>query len=468
MDMATITGFQPDCSSSLIGGERLAMETQTGMRSRKKTHAPKGRSQNFSPADFWLLPFGACVFFLLLIPVWVSIAKRSPPIRELLQSGWTPVIVAMSISSSCLNNGTCIDDINTFSCRCRPGFYGDFCEYELNECDSQPCRNGGTCTDGLGAYRCACPVGYSGLNCQNYVDLFLLLFLGEDEQLVVKRRGFWKLNCTVLEEAAFRSSYIAHYGVWVLLKPWFGSVVEWWEQVKRNTRILAILYCTDKARAGREKFEGLQRSLQAMVATENRGGTVDREGMEALKEQLALYFKEKARDFLFRCRKESFELGEVCGAYVFKQVKEARKRGYITGLRGKDGDVVTDQEGMVKMASDFFGEAFGEQLVDCSGASRFLRGLEGKLPAEVVEELERPGDILPPHYRKVVGWARRHKECLEGTLCLNHKGLYQALVEKRGTVGVSGWGVGGVVARVRGELGKMEEDKYGYHAARER
>lgn len=69
-------------------------------------------------------------------------------------------------SSSCLNNGTCIDDINTFSCRCRPGFYGTFCEYEQNECDSQPCKNGGTCTDGLGTYRCTCPVGYNGQNCQ--------------------------------------------------------------------------------------------------------------------------------------------------------------------------------------------------------------------------------------------------------------------------------------------------------------
>lgn len=69
-------------------------------------------------------------------------------------------------SSSCLNNGTCVDDINTFSCRCRPGFYGTFCEYEQNECDSQPCKNGGTCTDGLGSYRCTCPVGYNGQNCQ--------------------------------------------------------------------------------------------------------------------------------------------------------------------------------------------------------------------------------------------------------------------------------------------------------------
>lgn len=70
------------------------------------------------------------------------------------------------LSSSCLNNGTCIDDINTFSCRCRHGFYGTFCEFEHNECDSQPCKNGGTCTDGLGTYRCTCPVGYSGQNCQ--------------------------------------------------------------------------------------------------------------------------------------------------------------------------------------------------------------------------------------------------------------------------------------------------------------
>ncbi|XP_030625186.1 solute carrier family 41 member 1 isoform X3 [Chanos chanos] len=40
-----------------------------------------------------------CVFFLLLIPFWVVIARRSPQIKEVLKSGWQPVIVAMSISS---------------------------------------------------------------------------------------------------------------------------------------------------------------------------------------------------------------------------------------------------------------------------------------------------------------------------------------------------------------------------------
>ncbi|KAE8612201.1 hypothetical protein XENTR_v10012762 [Xenopus tropicalis] len=40
-----------------------------------------------------------CAVFLILIPLWVAIAKQSPSIAEVLKSGWQPVIVAMSISS---------------------------------------------------------------------------------------------------------------------------------------------------------------------------------------------------------------------------------------------------------------------------------------------------------------------------------------------------------------------------------
>uniref|UniRef100_A0A3Q0SQZ0 Solute carrier family 41 member n=1 Tax=Amphilophus citrinellus TaxID=61819 RepID=A0A3Q0SQZ0_AMPCI len=49
--------------------------------------------------DIWYLPSVVCGFFLFLVPVWVIIASRSPPIREVLKSGWHPVILAMSISS---------------------------------------------------------------------------------------------------------------------------------------------------------------------------------------------------------------------------------------------------------------------------------------------------------------------------------------------------------------------------------
>uniref|UniRef100_A0A8C6U597 Solute carrier family 41 member n=1 Tax=Neogobius melanostomus TaxID=47308 RepID=A0A8C6U597_9GOBI len=49
--------------------------------------------------DVWYLSPLICLVFLALIPVWVVVAQRSPQIREVLRSGWQPVIVAMSISS---------------------------------------------------------------------------------------------------------------------------------------------------------------------------------------------------------------------------------------------------------------------------------------------------------------------------------------------------------------------------------
>ncbi|XP_062441722.1 solute carrier family 41 member 3 isoform X5 [Rhea pennata] len=39
-----------------------------------------------------------CAVFIVLIPLWVAIAKQSPSLAEVLKSGWQPVIVAMSIS----------------------------------------------------------------------------------------------------------------------------------------------------------------------------------------------------------------------------------------------------------------------------------------------------------------------------------------------------------------------------------
>uniref|UniRef100_A0AAY5ERL6 Solute carrier family 41 member n=1 Tax=Electrophorus electricus TaxID=8005 RepID=A0AAY5ERL6_ELEEL len=48
----------------------------------------------------WYVPLVTCTIFLLLIPFWWVFARRSPQIREVLRSGWQPVIVAMLISST--------------------------------------------------------------------------------------------------------------------------------------------------------------------------------------------------------------------------------------------------------------------------------------------------------------------------------------------------------------------------------
>ncbi|KAE8623630.1 hypothetical protein XENTR_v10005680 [Xenopus tropicalis] len=40
-----------------------------------------------------------CILFLALLPIWFVIARRNPATREVLSSGWEPVIIAMAISS---------------------------------------------------------------------------------------------------------------------------------------------------------------------------------------------------------------------------------------------------------------------------------------------------------------------------------------------------------------------------------
>lgn len=45
------------------------------------------------------------------------------------------------------------------------GFAGELCNFEYNECESNPCMNGGQCIDQIGGYECKCTRGYTGNQC---------------------------------------------------------------------------------------------------------------------------------------------------------------------------------------------------------------------------------------------------------------------------------------------------------------
>ncbi|XP_016066557.1 PREDICTED: protein crumbs homolog 2 [Miniopterus natalensis] len=57
-----------------------------------------------------------------------------------------------------------------FLCRCPPGFEGDDCSLDVDECASGPCLGGGRCQDLPNGFQCHCPNGYTGLKCQEDVD----------------------------------------------------------------------------------------------------------------------------------------------------------------------------------------------------------------------------------------------------------------------------------------------------------
>lgn len=72
--------------------------------------------------------------------------------------------------SPCEHGGTCVNLPGTFRCDCPVGFSGTRCENDLNECEPNPCLNEATCLDEKGGYKCVCSPGYSGLNCEVDID----------------------------------------------------------------------------------------------------------------------------------------------------------------------------------------------------------------------------------------------------------------------------------------------------------
>merc|ERR1719435_407319 len=70
-------------------------------------------------------------------------------------------------SGPCKNGGTCANSDGSYSCRCRRGWMGKNCNWDLNECNLAVdiCWNGGTCANSDGSYSCRCRRGWMGKNC---------------------------------------------------------------------------------------------------------------------------------------------------------------------------------------------------------------------------------------------------------------------------------------------------------------
>ncbi|XP_049322590.1 protein crumbs homolog 2a [Astyanax mexicanus] len=83
------------------------------------------------------------------------------------QPGYTGETCSVNIdecvSEPCQNGGQCEDRVNGYVCICADGYRGVECEVDIDECESAPCQNGGVCEDLVGDYECHCEEASRGL-----------------------------------------------------------------------------------------------------------------------------------------------------------------------------------------------------------------------------------------------------------------------------------------------------------------
>ena len=203
-------------------------------------------------------------------------------------------------------------------------------------------------------------------------------------------KGYWHLNVRVLQEEAFQLRVRNLYRAWTKLKPFFPSVLEWWEGWKRSVRDLAQGYCKGKKKRELRRFYDLQRELEGLYVQWNGGGAFDIQRWAVLKEGLKEWSEERARAYSFRCRVEKQERDEKCSAYFFQTVRAALSKKVVGGLRGEDGVIVRGAEDMVGVASRFYGELFRDKGVELGARDRFLGLVEVGVPEGVKAALELP------------------------------------------------------------------------------
>ncbi|XP_016093659.1 cubilin [Sinocyclocheilus grahami] len=80
-------------------------------------------------------------------------------------TGCTQISDICGTSNPCVN-GQCENTATGYICRCDPGWAGQNCDQNVNECSSNPCQNGGTCIDGINGYTCTCTSQWTGPQCQ--------------------------------------------------------------------------------------------------------------------------------------------------------------------------------------------------------------------------------------------------------------------------------------------------------------
>lgn len=131
----------------------------------------------------------------------------------------------------------------------------------------------------------------------------------------------------------------------------FPSLAEWWEEVKKQTKLFFRKQSMIKSKEKFQKFDEIQ---QRMITLENleRGGMEVGEEREKTKTELKEWLKQRGKEHIFNSRVKIFEEDEKCSRFFFKKAQQVQK--VMNELKDTNGQTQKGTEKVGKITTAFF------------------------------------------------------------------------------------------------------------------
>uniref|UniRef100_A0A674BXQ1 Slit homolog 1a (Drosophila) n=1 Tax=Salmo trutta TaxID=8032 RepID=A0A674BXQ1_SALTR len=113
----------------------------------------------------------------------------------------------------CQNRAQCVDQLNGYSCSCLDGYSGQLCEVPPSPhslCDLADCQNGAPCVERAGRALCQCLPGFGGPRCEKLVSVN---FVDRDSYLLLSDLKNWpQANITLQVSTAEENGILLYNG----------------------------------------------------------------------------------------------------------------------------------------------------------------------------------------------------------------------------------------------------------------
>ena len=170
----------------------------------------------------------------------------------------------------------------------------------------------------------------------------------------VKGPGFWKMNTSMLNDAAYVEDVKKKILIWREEAKEISDKRVIWDWIKYNVRLFSIDYSKRRAKANREEEEMMQKKYQDAQAKFEQNPCVEtRKVLEECKMGLERFYDKKTEGIIVRSRARWHEHGEKSNKYFLNLEKRNHTRKHIRKL-SLSGVITTDHKQILNSASDYY------------------------------------------------------------------------------------------------------------------